>query len=160
VFCYEFHQGWWWRQYAPLKRRSTFILHGSITQKTTLNMIKICSRIFFRGEAKPSSPCCKILQHVKDPYSMIEIRVDNIHGHLLLPGVSASYCQRVLIGESEMIRTQMEKHNRSVMGRLAQYNPVNSNSSSTPTVLTEVFSLFYILTVSPFMILPQSVIGF
>jgi hypothetical protein len=27
---------WWWRQYAPLKRRSTFILHGSITQKTTL----------------------------------------------------------------------------------------------------------------------------
>jgi hypothetical protein len=24
-------------QYAPLKRRSTIILHGSITQKTTLN---------------------------------------------------------------------------------------------------------------------------
>jgi hypothetical protein len=29
---------WWWRQYAPLKRRSTIILHGSTTQKTALNM--------------------------------------------------------------------------------------------------------------------------
>jgi hypothetical protein len=29
---------WWWRQYAPLKRRSTIILHGSISQKTTLNI--------------------------------------------------------------------------------------------------------------------------
>jgi hypothetical protein len=28
----------WWRQYAPLKRRWTIILHGSISQKTTLNM--------------------------------------------------------------------------------------------------------------------------
>jgi hypothetical protein len=28
---------WWWRQYAPLKRRSTIILHGSITKKTVLN---------------------------------------------------------------------------------------------------------------------------
>jgi hypothetical protein len=28
---------WWWRQYAPLKRRSTIILHGSISQKTALN---------------------------------------------------------------------------------------------------------------------------
>jgi hypothetical protein len=26
-----------WRQYAPLKRRSTIILHGSTSQKTTLN---------------------------------------------------------------------------------------------------------------------------
>jgi hypothetical protein len=30
---------WWWRQYAPLKRRSTIILHGSATQKTALNTI-------------------------------------------------------------------------------------------------------------------------
>jgi hypothetical protein len=29
---------WWWRQYAPLKRRSTIILHGSTTQKTALNI--------------------------------------------------------------------------------------------------------------------------
>jgi hypothetical protein len=27
------------RQYAPLKRRSTIILHGSTSQKTILNMI-------------------------------------------------------------------------------------------------------------------------
>jgi hypothetical protein len=31
------NQQGWWRQYAPLKRRSTIILHGSITQKTALN---------------------------------------------------------------------------------------------------------------------------
>jgi hypothetical protein len=29
---------WWWRQYVPLKRRSTINLHGSTTQKTALNM--------------------------------------------------------------------------------------------------------------------------
>jgi hypothetical protein len=29
----------WWRQYAPLKHRLTIILHGSITQKTALNII-------------------------------------------------------------------------------------------------------------------------
>jgi hypothetical protein len=32
-----------WRQYAPLKRRSTIILHGSITQKTALNKIMVIS---------------------------------------------------------------------------------------------------------------------
>jgi hypothetical protein len=37
VYCLH-HQGWR-RQYAPLKRRSTIILHGSITQKTALNII-------------------------------------------------------------------------------------------------------------------------
>jgi hypothetical protein len=31
---------WWWRQYAPLKRRSTIILHGSTSQKTILNKTK------------------------------------------------------------------------------------------------------------------------
>jgi hypothetical protein len=30
---------WWWRQYAPVKRRSTIILHSSISQKTTLNIV-------------------------------------------------------------------------------------------------------------------------
>jgi hypothetical protein len=30
---------WWWRQHAPLKRRSTIILHGSTSQKTILNFI-------------------------------------------------------------------------------------------------------------------------
>jgi hypothetical protein len=31
-------QSWWWWQYAPLKRRSTIILHGSKSQKTYLMM--------------------------------------------------------------------------------------------------------------------------
>jgi hypothetical protein len=31
---------WWWRQYARLKRRSTIILHGSISQKTILKLMK------------------------------------------------------------------------------------------------------------------------
>jgi hypothetical protein len=39
---------WWWRQYAPLKRRSTIILRGSISQKTTLNSIKLVD--VFNGE--------------------------------------------------------------------------------------------------------------
>jgi hypothetical protein len=38
AYCLH-HQGWWWRQYASLKRRSTIILHGSTSQKTILNII-------------------------------------------------------------------------------------------------------------------------
>jgi uncharacterized membrane protein len=39
-----FTHPWWWRQYAPLKRRSTIILHGSTFQKTILNNgIPVCS---------------------------------------------------------------------------------------------------------------------
>jgi hypothetical protein len=37
-FITMFTNPWWWRQYAPLKRRSTIIWHGSISQKTILNM--------------------------------------------------------------------------------------------------------------------------
>jgi hypothetical protein len=32
-----------------------------------------------------------------------------------LLGVSAGYCQRAVVGESGMIRTQMGKHNRLIM---------------------------------------------
>jgi hypothetical protein len=39
---------WWWRQYAPLKRRSRIILHGSTTQKTALNISKLI-RYFLRN---------------------------------------------------------------------------------------------------------------
>jgi hypothetical protein len=39
LWMWDFAHPWWWRQYAPLKRRSTIILHGSITQKTALNII-------------------------------------------------------------------------------------------------------------------------
>jgi hypothetical protein len=35
--CKIFVDRRWWRQYAPLKRRSTIILHGSTSQKTILN---------------------------------------------------------------------------------------------------------------------------
>jgi hypothetical protein len=34
-----------------------------------LRAINIYSMISFRGEEKPLVPCCKILWHVKDPYS-------------------------------------------------------------------------------------------
>jgi hypothetical protein len=40
--CQNF-QGWW-RQYAPLKRRSTIILHGSTSQKAILNIILAAAR--------------------------------------------------------------------------------------------------------------------
>jgi hypothetical protein len=43
AYCLHDHP-WWWRQYTPLKRRSTIILHGSITQKTTLNIIPAAVR--------------------------------------------------------------------------------------------------------------------
>jgi hypothetical protein len=33
-----------------------------------LRVIKICRMPSFGGEIKLSSPCCKILQHVKEPY--------------------------------------------------------------------------------------------
>jgi hypothetical protein len=32
-----------------------------------LKVIQICNTTSFRGEVKPSAPCCKILWHVKDP---------------------------------------------------------------------------------------------
>jgi hypothetical protein len=32
--------------------------------------IKIRSTTFFGGEVKPSAPCRKILQHIKEPYSI------------------------------------------------------------------------------------------
>jgi hypothetical protein len=38
-----------------------------------LRVIKIYSTTSFGGQVQPSVPCSKILQHVKDPYSMKEI---------------------------------------------------------------------------------------
>jgi hypothetical protein len=69
-------------------------------------------------------PCRKILRHIKDPYSMKIYRPTcrlNSRTFLAkflpasLMGVSAGYCQRALDGESVIITTQTEKHNRSVM---------------------------------------------
>jgi hypothetical protein len=47
-----------------------------------LRVIKIRSATSFGGEVKLAVPCHKILQHVKDPYSMNEILAGKIHGHL------------------------------------------------------------------------------
>jgi hypothetical protein len=60
----SFTHPWWWRQYAPLKRRSTIILHVSISHKTTLNNEGDCPYWNIRG-------LCQTL-HVDDtqvPYS-------------------------------------------------------------------------------------------
>jgi hypothetical protein len=64
-----------------------------------------------------------------------------------LPGVSASYCQGAVVGESGLIRIQMVKHNRSVMvavcvGRLVRYHPLNSNSNSRKTPRITSLRLF------------------
>jgi hypothetical protein len=48
-----------------------------------LRVIKIHSMNFFRAEVKLAVPCHKILQHVKNPYSMKEMLVDKINGHIL-----------------------------------------------------------------------------
>jgi len=63
-----------------------------------------------------------------------------IHGHFLpshpcsLLGGFADYCQRTLVDESEMIRSQMETHNRSEMvamyGMLCVIPPRNHNSTT------------------------------
>jgi hypothetical protein len=52
AYCLH-HQGWvrvrawwWWRQYAPLKRLPTIILHGSTSQKIILNTFKQLCPIF------------------------------------------------------------------------------------------------------------------
>jgi hypothetical protein len=44
--------------------------------------IKFQSTTSFRGKVKPSASCCKILQHIKDPYSMKEILVGKIQTYL------------------------------------------------------------------------------
>jgi hypothetical protein len=51
---------WWWRQYAPLKRRSTFILHGSISQKTTLNIIQVHTICAFKNNRYSALSSCTV----------------------------------------------------------------------------------------------------
>jgi hypothetical protein len=43
-----------------------------------LRVIKIRSITSFGGEVNPLAQCCKILEHVTDPYSMNEIPVGKI----------------------------------------------------------------------------------
>jgi hypothetical protein len=79
--------------------------NSNLAENDGLRVIKFCSMTSFRGEVKPAGPCCKILWHVKDPYSMKEILVGKINGHFLPSD-----------DESGIIRNQMGKHNRSVNG--------------------------------------------
>jgi hypothetical protein len=52
----------WWRQYTPLKRRSTIILHGSISQKTTLN--RMCDHFWPLLHIKLSAAVCEAFSNV------------------------------------------------------------------------------------------------
>jgi hypothetical protein len=68
----------------------------------------------------PSVPCCKILQHIKNPTSMKEIfRRQNLIAisrqvsPASLLDISAGNFQRALMNESGSIRSQMGAHNRS-----------------------------------------------
>jgi hypothetical protein len=77
---------------------------------------------FLPREVKPSSPCRKFLRHVKNPlqyerdtseaiFTDISLQV---HDTLLLR-VCVGYSQRALVGESEIIKTQRGKDNRSLI---------------------------------------------
>jgi hypothetical protein len=93
--------------------------HGQGRQIFNGDNIRIM--ISFGGKVKPFVSCRKILRPVNDPYSMKEIiRSQNSRTFmaklfLLRHKVSAGYCQTAVVGESGIIRTQMGKHNRSVM---------------------------------------------
>jgi hypothetical protein len=84
-----------------------------------VRMFKPDQRLPSEGEIKPAVPRRKVLRHVKDAYSMREIYLKAkftdisrqvFHSSLLV--VSAGYCQRTVVGELGLIRTQMGKHNR------------------------------------------------
>jgi hypothetical protein len=68
-------------------------------------------------EVKPLVPRRKIIQHVNHPYSM-RYFVGNIHGLFRevfpasLLGVPAAYCQRTVLSESGMIKTQIGEYSR------------------------------------------------
>jgi hypothetical protein len=49
-----------------------------------LRAINVHSKTYFGEDVKRAIPCRKILQHIKDPYSMKEILVGNIHRHFSL----------------------------------------------------------------------------
>jgi len=55
----------WWRQYAPLKRRSTIILHGSTTQKTALNNTSEMSVYFCETTRRHVTEGCSL--HTRSP---------------------------------------------------------------------------------------------
>jgi hypothetical protein len=78
-----------------------------------LREIKILSMTSFGGQVKTSALCREILRHVKTP---AEYEKDALSAKFMaisrqvytasLPGVSAGYCQRALVDELRMIKTQ------------------------------------------------------
>jgi len=84
-------------------------------------VINISCMTSFGGEVKSVVPCRNILQHVNNPCSMKEKLVRKIHGHFWLSSSwFAIMCLYWLLPESSgsksgMIRTQVERHNSSVM---------------------------------------------
>jgi hypothetical protein len=90
--------------------------------RCTVKAINIRSMTFFEGEIKPSAPCRKILRHVKDPASMIQILRRQNSATIFSPNFScfatnvcARNCERAVVDESGILRTQMGTHNRSEM---------------------------------------------
>jgi hypothetical protein len=66
ITCYPFMHGlspWWWRQYAPLKCRSTARLHGATSQKT-LNFMSL----LFQQEVR-SRCVLSIVNHCKTVFA-------------------------------------------------------------------------------------------
>jgi hypothetical protein len=108
-----------WLSYLSLGPR--FVCSYTAEDSEFLSVITIRSKISF-GEVKLAVSCRKISRHVNDPYSMKEILAGKIHGHLsksfscfATRCLSSCYGQRALVGEWGVIRTQVGKHNRSVM---------------------------------------------
>jgi hypothetical protein len=119
------------RRDRDLKGRSTIILHGSISQKTTLNQIKIRCTPSFGGKEKPETPCRKTLRHFKDHLQVRKIPYKDkfiipfARSSCLLPDDSnGSICQRALADESIFLR-----RHHSTMVLHAHISPVESTIS-------------------------------
>jgi hypothetical protein len=94
-----------------------------------LRAITIWTLSSFKGEVKPTVPCRKFSRHIKGPYSMNEIFVAKftdiscqVSPELLL-SVYISYCQRVLVGESGIIRTQSDVEAQQISNGRSVWTP-------------------------------------
>jgi hypothetical protein len=100
--------------------------------------IKLSSTTLFENNVKPLVSCLKILRHVKDPTGMKEIslfrRQNSWQLLASLPEFSTGYCQRALVDESGMIRTQMGS---KCLGSLVRYHSV------TVTVVRQLVICWY-----------------
>jgi hypothetical protein len=58
----------WWSSVSVHATGPKICSFGLAEVDGLLRAIEIRSTTYFRGEVKPSVPCCKILRHVKEPY--------------------------------------------------------------------------------------------